>query len=321
MKTRFRGVKKGKKTLPDGTGPWHGCRVAHSDNDGTGRDPLRKSTSRPSLARTFGPHAGWWIALAAVAGPIAMALALTPWRGHLDTGDNALFLVLVIVAVASTGRRLAAAVAALTSALAFDFFLTRPYNSLRITSHQDLITELLLLVVGLAVGELAARGRTHRVAATERSDELALLHSVTELAASGQDARVVIDAALAGLQQLLDLRDCHFTRHDPGHIAARITPKGELLVGGGSWTTEDLGLPTRRVDLPVRGNGWLLGHFLLTPTPGHRVASGQLLVAVAIADQVGSVLAADDPVHAVSGSKGRNTDMSPNDQPLRGPND
>src|SRR5664280_3929742 len=59
-------------------------------------------------------------------------------------------------------------------------FLTRPYNSFRITSHQDLITELLLLVVGLAVGELAARGRTHRVAATERSDELALLHSVTE---------------------------------------------------------------------------------------------------------------------------------------------
>src|ERR1019366_9906802 len=164
-----------------------------------GRDPLRKSTSRPSLARTFGPHAGWWIALAAVAGPIAMALALTPWRGHLDTGDNALFLVLVIVAVASTGRRLAAAVAALTSALAFDFFLTRPYNSLRITSHQDLITELLLLVVGLAVGELAARGRSHRLTASDRLDELALLHKVTELTATGQESHVVIQTAVAAL--------------------------------------------------------------------------------------------------------------------------
>jgi hypothetical protein len=295
--------------------------VAHSNNEGTGSDPSRERTSRPSLAPTVGTRTQWWIALAAVAGPIAMALALTPWRGHLDTADDALFLVVVIVAVASTGRRLAAAVAALTSALAFDFFLTRPYYSFRITRQQDLITELLLLVVGLAVGELAARGRTHRVAAAERSDELVLLHSVTELAASGQDPRLVIDAALAGLQQLLALRDCHFTRHDPGQIAARITPKGDLLVGGGSWSTEDLGLPTRRVDLPVRGSGWLLGHFLLTPTPGHRVAHGQLLVAVAIADQVGAVLATEDPIHASSGSKGRNTDMTPNDQPLRGPND
>ncbi|HEX7442448.1 MAG TPA: DUF4118 domain-containing protein, partial [Acidimicrobiales bacterium] len=114
-----------------------------------------------------------WIMAAAAAAPIAAALLLIPWRGHLDTADNALILVVVIVAVASTGRRLAAALSALVSAVAFDFFLTRPYYSLRITRTSDLITEILLLVVGLAVGELAARGRHHRRAASTGREQVA----------------------------------------------------------------------------------------------------------------------------------------------------
>ena len=272
--------------------------MAHAD-DVRSEDQRRVRTLRGlSGQRVVGTHIEGWILLAAVAIPIATALALTPGRGHLDTADNALILVVVIVAVASTGRRLAAGVAALVSALSFDFFLTRPYGSFRITRDQDLITELLLLVVGLAVGELAARGRTHRVAAADRTHELALLHSVTELAASGQDSRQVIEAALVALQQLLSLRNCHFTRHDPGTIAARLSAEGKVTLRNMSWKTEDLGLPTRRVDLPVRAGGWLLGHFLLTPTPGTPVSRQQLSVAVAIADQVGASLVADQPIPA-----------------------
>jgi hypothetical protein len=72
---------------------------------------------------------------------------------------------------------------------------------------------------------------------------------------------------------------------------------------------EDLGLPTSRVDLPVRAQGWLLGHFVLTPTPGRSVDAQRVLTAVAIADLVGGVILADesDPV----GSAGR-------DRPLGG---
>ena len=61
-----------------------------------------------------------------------------------------------------------------------------------------------------------------------------------------------------------------------------------------TWSTGDLGLPTQSVDLPVRSGGWLLGHFLLTPTPGKPVSPDRLLVAVTIADQVGAALAADE---------------------------
>jgi K+-sensing histidine kinase KdpD len=234
--------------------------------------------------------------LAAVIAPIATALVLIPWRGRLDSADNALFLVVAIVAVASTGRRAAAALSALVSAASFDFFLTRPYGSFRISHRDDLITMILLLVVGLSVGELAARGRLHRDAASSSRHQMALLHSVTELAASGQEIEVVVAAASEELTDLLSLRECRFTPRDPGHLAAHVTPSGSVKVGEETWSTEDLGLPTRAVDLPVRGNGWLFGHFVLTPTPGRPVAHDRLVVAVAIADQVGAALAVEHPM-------------------------
>ncbi len=245
-----------------------------------------------------------WILLAAVMAPLIAAVALIPGRGHLDSADSALILVVVIVAVASTGRRLAAAVAALVSAMAFDFVLTRPYYSFRISHRSDLITELLLLVVGLAVGELAARGRRHRHAAGEGRQQLALLHTVTELAATGQEPELVVASAARELRELLGLRDCRFTSGEPGRTTARVTPNGDVTVGNETWSTEDIGLPTRSVDLPVRSGGWLLGHFLLTPTPGKPVSHERLLVAVTIADQVGAALAADDSGNGSPGTGG-----------------
>jgi K+-sensing histidine kinase KdpD len=234
-----------------------------------------------------------WIMLAAIVSPIVVAMALIPWRNTLDAADNALFLVVVIVAVAGTGLRLAAAIAAVVSGLSFDFFLTRPYQSFRITRHSDFITEILLLVVGLAVGELAARGRHHREAAWQGRHQMEQLHSVTELAASGQDPQLVIAAASRELIDLLHLRDCQFTPRRTERAPARVAPDGRVIVANETWSTDDLGLP-RNVDLPVRSGGWMLGHFLLTPTPGKSVPSDRLLLAVAIADQVGAALVADE---------------------------
>ena len=281
------------------------------------KDRLPADVAAPRPTSLFGISSSWWLALAAIGGPIAMALLLVPWRSRLDAGDDALFLVIVIVAVATTGRRSAAATTAVVSALSFDFFLTRPYNSLRITSQDDLITELLLLVVGLAVGQMAARARLHRNQAAESRDEVVLLHSLTEMASSGQEPRLVIDTALDELKQLLYLRDCHFTRRDPGPIAARITPQGDLSLGDEIWPTPDLGLPTRQVDLPVRGGGWLLGHFLLTPTPGRPVTHHRLLVAVAVADQVGTALATDESEPRLSDKSGRVLTLDPSDDPIQ----
>jgi K+-sensing histidine kinase KdpD len=220
---------------------------------------------------------------------VLLALALTPWRDRLAPADNALLLVVVIVAVATSGRRWAAALCALAAALSFDYFLTRPYLSLRINRTSDLVTELLLLFVGLSVGDLAARGRRHRTTAEEGREHLQALHALTELGASGRPHSDVILAATAELQRLLVLRKCTFSEADSG-LAARIEPDGGVLVGTMDWAPADLGLPHRGVDLPVRKGGAIVGHFVLDPTPGVPVDHQALLVAVAIADQVGAAM-------------------------------
>ena len=72
-------------------------------------------------------------------------MLLVPLRDEIDNANLALILVLVVVVVASLGGRRAGAIAALTSTLAFDFFLTRPFLSARVESADDIETLMRLL--------------------------------------------------------------------------------------------------------------------------------------------------------------------------------
>ncbi|HEX4219681.1 MAG TPA: DUF4118 domain-containing protein [Acidimicrobiales bacterium] len=230
------------------------------------------------------------LAVAAIGAPIVVAALLIPWRGHLNAANNALVLVVAVVAVATSGSRLAAAVAALAAAISFDFFLTAPYYSLRIAHRDDIITDALLLVVGLVVGHLASWGRAQRVRSDQRGNEMASMHAMTELVAEGEESEFVAIVAAGELRDLLHLRDCRFSSSAEVSATTHITPNGEVLIGTVPWATGKFGLPTKEVDLPIRSRGFVLGHFLLIPTPLVPVTDEELRVAVAIADQVGAAM-------------------------------
>lgn len=155
------------------------------------------------------------LGVAAIAAPVIVATLLIPGRGHLNAGNNSLVLVLVVVAVAANWSRLAAAVAAIAAAISFDLFLTAPYYSLRIAHRDDVITDALLLVVGLLVGDLAARGRAHRARSNLRGSEVESIHAMTELVAEGGDAGFITTVAATELRQVLQLRDCRFSHALP----------------------------------------------------------------------------------------------------------
>jgi hypothetical protein len=228
--------------------------------------------------------------LVPIVGPPGAAALLIPSRGHLDSADDALVLVLVTVAIASRGNRAAAAVCALLSAVSFDFFLTVPYQSFRISGNRDLATEILFVVVGLLVGELAARGQRHRRAAVEGRHELSRIHNVAERIAGGEEPDFVLIAVAAELRELLSLQDCRFVWDPPSERGARIDPDGTVRLNPLQWPTSSAGLPTRQVQLPVRGGGKNVGTFLLTPTPSLPISQERCVVAVALADQLGSIL-------------------------------
>jgi K+-sensing histidine kinase KdpD len=233
----------------------------------------------------------WWIWLAAVLLPIAVALVLVPSRGHIGAADDALVLVVVTVAIASWGDRGAAALAALVAAASFDFLLTRPYGSFRISRSGDITTEVLFVAVGLLVGELAARGRRHQLAAARGRLEINRLHDLGERIAGGEDPEFVLIAVANELRQLLSLQDCRFVREQPSGKGAWIANDGTVHLNPLRWPSATAGLPTKQVELPVRGGGRILGTFLLTPTPVTPISQEQCLVAVALVDQLGATMA------------------------------
>jgi hypothetical protein len=236
-----------------------------------------------------------------IVAPAAAAALLIPSRGHLDAADDALVLVLVTVAIALRGNRVAAVLCALLSAVSFDFFLTVPYQSFRISGSHDLTTEILFVVVGLLVGELAVRGQRHRRAALEGRYELSRIHNVAEQIAAGEEPDFVLMAVAAELRELLSLQDCRFVWDPPTERGARIDPDGTVRLNPLRWPTSSAGLPTRHVELPVRGGGRNVGTFILTPTPSLPVSHERCVVAVALADQLGSIL-------STSGHSGEGTD-------------
>ena len=234
---------------------------------------------------------------AAIGAPIAAAAALIPVQSQIGNTNVALVLVVVVVAVATLGRQLAAAVAALSAAAWFDFFHTQPHYSFTINAHDDVVTACVLLVVGLVVGELAVRSRRHKAAAVDGSNDIARIHAIAELAASGEEPDFVIMAVAGEITQILALRDCRYEPYSPvDRPSARIERNGEVTLGQFRWGVDTMGLPTKQVELLVDGGGRHLGRFVLTPTPGQPIPFDKRLVAIALADQVGAALATPQSV-------------------------
>jgi K+-sensing histidine kinase KdpD len=237
-----------------------------------------------------------WVVVGAAV-PLAVSAALLPLRHRLDNANIALLLVVGIVAVAISGRRSAAAAAALSAAASFDLFYTHPFVSLRISSSNDLETELSLLLVGLAVGELAARGRRYQAKAVSRTQELQRLHSIAgQVVLDDTSDFVVMNIALQ-LAQQLGLADCRLElEYEDERVVPLVDRSGTVWWGPNHWDTHRWGLPPWGVELPVWGHGRQLGRFFLTPQDARSVDADALVSAVALADQAGAALAAGTSV-------------------------
>ncbi|WP_327691886.1 MULTISPECIES: DUF4118 domain-containing protein [unclassified Streptomyces] len=257
------------------------------------------------LHRTEGPRvtsAGTWplrdrLALTAgLAVPFLVALALVPFRSDLSHTNAALILVVVVVAVAALGSRTAGALAALSAAAWFDFFLTRPYETFDITASADVETAVLLLLVGVIVSQLAARARRLEVIAVTDGDHLSRIHRTAALAQSANSADTVVDHVRRELTDLLGLRACRFEYGTLMGQPPRLQKDGSVTVGRRPWDVDAVGWPEGDIELRAYGNGHYLGRFMLTPGSGPVPPLQSRLVAVTLADQTGAALDTAGPV-------------------------
>jgi hypothetical protein len=229
--------------------------------------------------------------IAGLLGPLAVAAILLPWRASWSNTNVALLLVVAVVAVAAIGSRAAGALAAVSAAAWFDFFFTRPYERFTIRGSVDITTAVLLLAVGVAVSQLAARARRLRVITITDAGYLAQIHEAASIAKSAE-AGTVVDTVKAQLISVLDLEDCRFEYGSLLGRPPRLEPDGTVVIGHTRWDVEQFGLPAAEIELRAFANGQYYGRFMMRARPGAKPSLQARLVAVTLADQAGRAFGA-----------------------------
>ncbi|WP_328314355.1 DUF4118 domain-containing protein [Streptomyces sp. NBC_00442] len=229
--------------------------------------------------------------LAGLVAPFLVARALVPFRTELSVTNEALVMVVVVVAVAAFGTSAAGALAALSAAAWFDFFLTRPYGRFVIDNGEEMLTVVLLLVVGLIVSRLAVRVRRLRTVVVADTAHLTSLRESARMAEDGGSPEEVVEYVRRELVGLLGLRGCRFQYGSlVGHFP-RLEHDGGLWLRRGDRITQYAEWPDVETELRVFGGGHYYGRFLLDPLPGRPLPPEEAcLVAVALAAQAGTAL-------------------------------
>ncbi len=228
-----------------------------------------------------------------VLGSLVLSVAMLPLRDHLHNDNMALALVLPVLVAGVIGGRWPGAAAAVTAALCFDFFFTKPYLSLRIAGSNDVASFFVLLVVALISAEVGLRARRGGRDAREARADLDRLYRVIELAARGGDIEDVVSSARAELIGLFGLLDCTFESGPTPATMPRLGVRGAIEGSAALITTSTAGflLPPGGVELPVVGRGEEFGRLILFASESVHASLTKRLVAVAIADELGITLA------------------------------
>lgn len=254
---------------------------------------LLPGTDDPSAIGIVRPYAET-IAMVA-ASTVAGLLVLPRWG---NSAVDLLYLPTVLAAAGFYGLG-PGIVAAAGSALAFNFFFTRPFHTLRIDSGEDIVTVAILFLVALVTSKLAARMRHEARKASQSASRNAIVAGLARrlLSCSSQS-----DIGEVATRELGALFDCNalMMRPEPGAppLAAKpgfvtITPSD---VAAAEWAMESgrpAGRGTKSVNVtewvfyPIRSGTATLGALGLARDDGTRpVPEDQLDLLESLVDQL-----------------------------------
>lgn len=227
--------------------------------------------------------------------PVVVALVLVPFRRELDNANLALILVLTVVVAALLGGRGAGALAAIMATLSFDFFLVRPYLSMDIETSDDIETVLILLGVGLLVGEMASRGRRSQRGRERAAEAIARVHRVADEVAQGTPIDDVVGSVTRELRSLLSLHDCWLEFRPFVYVMPCLERGGTINQPEHRYFEGGIALSEDGTELAVLEQGQQVARLVLIGNPEVAVTIEERVVAVALADQLGTALALAGP--------------------------
>ena len=251
--------------------------------------------SAPSLAAPLGALAALFI-----------SMALVPLRDDIGSANVAILLTMVIIAAAAGGR-FAGGVTAVVAAMSFNFLYTQPYMSLRIHSDKDVITVVLLLTVGIAVGWLAQIYGAARHRSEQRKADGEAIERVARLVAADAGNAAVWREVRAALVGELQLSDCRF-EPGPSTGLVEIAPSGRILATHLDYTGDGFALPPEGADLRVEFDGQRIGGIVLVPMPKTGSQREERRMAAALADLLAVSMARHPEPIEVDATPGQGSD-------------
>jgi two-component system sensor histidine kinase KdpD len=169
--------------------------IGRADVAGRGADTGRQARATPAPADADSGErrkSQWlryiWAALACS----AVTLGSVPLAEHFDRSNIVAIFILAVVLIAVRFGRGPAALAAVLSVAAFDFFFVPPRFSFAVSDVQYFLTFGIMLAVGLIAGQLTAGLRFQARVASHREERAASLYEIArDLSAAVQIDQVV----------------------------------------------------------------------------------------------------------------------------------
>ena len=246
--------------------------------------PATSDSDIPPVVRRFD-------SIALAIGPIAAILVAgvaSGVRSQVGSTNVALVLTCVVVAASMAGRA-PGVVTALTAALSYNFFHTAPYKSLRINDAKDVVTVLLLVVIGLITSEISTRRRQLKTSSTRHVEGQRMLEVTAAMVAADKPLVEVWRTVRSQIVHDLRIADCRFEvgRSSAVHMLKR---SGSLSAPDMRLSSEGFELPAGGVAVPVIFGSAELGQIVLIAKPGSGTSLEERRIAVALADHLAIAL-------------------------------
>ncbi len=187
--------------------------------------PRHDADDRQAEAGTAGAGRGDYLwAVVWCAGASALSALATPW---FDVVNIAMLFLAAVMGVALRHGRGPAALASVLSVAAFDFFFVPPRLSFAVTDVQYLLTFVVLLAVGLVIGQLTAGLREQAQLAVQRETDARTLYELARELSSALTLDQIVPIGSRFLRAAFDANSAFFLTSSDGKLLPPVTDPGQ----------------------------------------------------------------------------------------------
>ena len=256
--------------------------------------------ARPGDATAFGVVRPYAEMMAMVVASTLVGMLIAPRWGN--SAVDLLYLPAVLAAAGFYGL-VPGVLAAILSALAFNYFFTEPFRTFHVNSPEDIATVVFLFLVAMVTSQLAARMRAEARGAEASAARNATIAGLARRLLSCSGDEQIANVATRELGRLFDCNSLFLKGSGEPEVLAAYPPHPSLNpsdLATAAWTIES-GEPSGRgisavsstewVFYPVRSDSAVLGAIGLARDDGTRpVTAGQRDLLDNLGDQVALAL-------------------------------